>query len=34
MEDNSDERKTIDRIMTRLKKFAKTKAWLSWRYAI
>ncbi|WJJ60230.1 primase/helicase protein [Salmonella phage ST-29] len=25
MEDNSDERKTIDRIMTRLKKFAKTK---------
>lgn len=25
MEDSSDERKTIDRIMTRLKKFAKTK---------
>lgn len=25
MDDNSDERKTIDRIMTRLKKFAKTK---------
>lgn len=25
MEDNSDERKTIDRIMTRLKKLAKTK---------